>query len=353
MKLPFTDQVCKEVNSPIFVVGIPRSGTTLTAKLLGTHSRIFMPGETHFFDDVYSRKKQIGNPIYQKNIEQIIERLSTIYSRYNELDDQRRIDSLFSNDEVINKLKFSCRTYRDILSFFMETQMRYEGKVRWGNNVPRDLFNVHTILSFYPDAKILICVRDVRDCLVSYREKWKVTSAGHTKRLRRLYHPVVTTSLWKSSMKFISSLRKSHLGRSLMIVRYEELVSNPSDMVLRICRFINEKFEPNMLNIEFNNSSCQTKKNSIFVTSIGRWRKNLCNEETVIAQWLTAKELIDYGYTLEQVKLSLARMTWLIASTPFAVFRTLHSNAGRQGSTMSYLTRRITPLIRGSNPDSS
>jgi len=56
------NRVAKNNTNPIFVVGTPRSGTILTAKILGRHSHIFMPGETHFFDDIYSRRIELGNP---------------------------------------------------------------------------------------------------------------------------------------------------------------------------------------------------------------------------------------------------------------------------------------------------
>jgi hypothetical protein len=71
----------------------------------------------------------------------------------------------------MDELKTSGRTYRDILTTFMNIQMRSEEKVRWGNNVPKDIFNLDQIFSFYPDAKILICIRDVRDYLLSYKPR--------------------------------------------------------------------------------------------------------------------------------------------------------------------------------------
>ena len=59
----------------------------------------------------------------------------------------------------------------------MNIQMRSQGKSRWGNNVPKDIFNIDKILSFYPDAKILVCIRDPRDFLVSYKHFWQAGSS--------------------------------------------------------------------------------------------------------------------------------------------------------------------------------
>ena len=80
--------------SPIFIVGTPRSGTTLTSKILGRHTHIFMPGETHFFEDIYSRKTTDGTNFNKEDRNNIIERLLTLYSRFNEPGDQKRVDFL-------------------------------------------------------------------------------------------------------------------------------------------------------------------------------------------------------------------------------------------------------------------
>jgi Sulfotransferase family len=80
------------MNAPVFVLGTPRSGTTLVAKVLGRHSQIFMPGETDFFDDIYSRKKELGDPQDPEARQKIVARLATLYGRYNHSADQQRIE---------------------------------------------------------------------------------------------------------------------------------------------------------------------------------------------------------------------------------------------------------------------
>lgn len=45
-------------NVTVLVVGTPRSGTTLTAKIRGRHSKIFMLAETCYYDDVFFRAGQ-------------------------------------------------------------------------------------------------------------------------------------------------------------------------------------------------------------------------------------------------------------------------------------------------------
>jgi Sulfotransferase family len=330
---------------PIFVVGPPRSGTTLMAKILGRHSRIFMPGETHFFDDIYSRRRELGELGNLDSIAKIIARLRTLYARYNERPDQERVDRLLGDRQTVEKLR-ACRSYEEILSCFMELQMRVLGKARWGNNVPKDIFHVKEIISFYPDAKIVICVRDVRDFLLSYQKKWTTTSEENTDRLRRLYHPILTSLLWTASAKQILHLRKLVPPENCLIVHYEKLVANPETVIRDICRFIGEAFEENMLNVEEQNSSFAVQQNGIYSSSVGRWRRALTNEEAYTAQKITKKYLGSLGYTTEKLEINPFRLGYIWITLPFALGRAVHANKMIREPLVPYIARRFSALLR-------
>jgi len=334
------------VRSPIFIVGTPRSGTTLMAGILGRHPNIFMPGETHFFDDIYARRNEIGDPRDPEVMGRIVGRLLTLYKRYYELPDQERVAQLLSDPSVFAGMKTACKDYRDVLSYFMEVQMRHEGKIRWGNNTPRDLFNVPEILALYPEAKFVVCTRDVRDFLLSYKEKWKITGAEHVWRLKQLYHPVVTSLLWKSSVRMLSGIEAIVPVGSLIVVGYEELVTNPEATVRKICRVVGEEFVPSMLDVDTHNSSYNTDGQGIFVSSVHRWRTALSAEEIVVAQWLTHSDLMAFGYPLDKAQPNFLRLAWILISAPYALIRALSANKGTRGPLIPYVGRRLLSLFR-------
>ena len=133
------------MKAPIFILGTPRSGTTLTAQILNRHSRVFIAGETHFFDDIYSLRTNKEDVCSDSSMEKIVDSLTSIYSRHNEIPDQDRLDKVLSeNPGAFDTLRSSCKNYGDVLKYFMEIQMKHEGKSRWGNSLPRDIFNVDT-----------------------------------------------------------------------------------------------------------------------------------------------------------------------------------------------------------------
>lgn len=336
-------------DDPIFVIGAPRCGTTLTAKILGRHSRIFMPGESHFFEDIYARRQVLGSLDSVTTKTEILDRLSTLYGRYNQNNDQARIDELFADAKIRQRLEASFMDYRSILNTFMAVQMQSTNKARWGNNTPKDLYHVSEIQSFYPNAKFIVCVRDARDFLLSYKGRWKVTTAGHRHRLRELYHPVITSLLWKSSMRQVFTLSSKIPADNMMISRYEELVNDPEDGVRRMCAFIGESFESDMMNVRTHNSSAQGRSAGIFTTSVGRWRRKLSSEEAFIVQWLTKGELTRLGYQPETLSVNPVKLAAILASSPYAFYKALAANKDKRGPLVPYLAKRAAALLQRNN----
>lgn len=335
-------------DSPIFIVGTPRSGTSLVAKILGKHSSLFVPGETHFFSTIYSRRNELGELNNLEASDKVVKRLLSLYGRSNEPADQVRISKLTANNPEFTKNLSGCKSYRELFSMFMQEQAAYEGKKRWGNKVPKDIFHIDEILSFYPDAKIIICVRDMRAFLLSYQGKWKITAEDRTERMKKLYHPVVTSLLWKSSMRLIPKIRTAVKDENFIIVPYEELVEKPHDVVSKICRTIGEKYESTMLDVTSNNSSHGVASGGIFKASVSKWKTDLSAEEIWVSQKIASKELKDLGYDLKPVNPNFPKLTKIIVGTPAALLRALSANKEHRGSLVPYVIKRILLLISSS-----
>lgn len=331
---------------PVFIVGAPRSGTTLTAKIIGGHPEIYIPGENYFFDDIYSRKRDLGELPSQDVLRKIYARLMSMYGRYNMLPDQERINSLA--DGPLSLQVFSdCKSYDQVLSLFMEIQTQLVHKSRWGNHTPRDLYNVDDILSFYPEAKIVVCMRDPRDFMLSYKDKWKIRKGQEALRLKSLYHPVITAMHWKSSMKQVLGLRDKVPARNLFILKYESLVAKPEATVRKLCSAIDETFYPEMLEVPDNNSSTvQSGVKGIFSSSAGRWKKQLLPLDAAIMQIIAKNEMKATGYALEELDCPLNLLLYSFFTAPFAVTKGLYMNRQKRGPLLPYLLRRLKPFFR-------
>jgi len=330
-------------SSPIFIVGAPRSGTTLTARILNGNSKIFMPGETHYYDDIYSRfhtKKELSFT----DRADIADRLFTLYGRFNEPADQARVNDLFTKESIESKLTDSFVDLRSLFVWFMEIQMRHENKCRWGNNVPRDLFNLHIIFDMFPDAKVIACIRDPRAFLVSYMKKSSATSVDQAKRIGALYHPVLTSLLWKANCAEIERSLSVYGLEKVYLQKYECLVSEPEKTVRELCDFIGAEFESDMLNVHHSNSSHGRPNKGIYVSSVDKWKTCDAGEDLYICQQLLEERMQAMGYSKEALKINFVRLAYSYLTFPFAALRAIIANRSHQGPLIPYLMKRIASL---------
>lgn len=331
------------MTSPVFVVGTPRSGTTLTARMLGSHPNIFTAGEFHFISDVYDRRSALGNPRDPAVREEILNWLTGIYARHNEPKDQYELDQLLKQDNV-RKRFLDLGSYQEMYSFVMDTRAARANKARWGNHVPKDIYNTNEIFSFFPDAKLIACVRDPRDFLASYKNRHRSSAPEFRERLTRLYHPILTTLLWKSTVRLIRRLQHQIPSNRLLLLRYEDLISMPESHARRICEYLGEPFDSAMLNISDNNSSKSGQQpEGIFTSSLHRWREDLDADEVCLTQWIASSEMVQLGYKPEQVDASWKGIAGLALTSPFAALRAVRETRQDRGGLIPYLRKRIRP----------
>ena len=328
---------------PFFVVGAARSGTTLLAGILGRHPRLFVAGEAHFFEDVYSRRARFGDPVDRAVARRIAARLATLYGRFNEPVDQRRIERLLEKPANLDRL-LEASDYAAALDAFMRLQADALGRARWGNHVPKDVFFLGEIHDSFPGARVLICVRDPRDFLCSYRRQWQTATPESAERKRRLYHPILASLLWRASMKCAAAALAARPA-SFRVVRYESLVTNPEAEVREVCAFLDEPFDAEMLEVRGHNSSFDVDTDGIFDASVGRWRTELGREEVYLAQRVVGRELERAGYTRQAVRPHLPRLAALVCSLPYAAVRAAVASRHRRAPLLAYLTRRLGALL--------
>ena len=331
-------------SSHVFVVGTPRSGTTLTAQILGRHSSLFMPGENHFFEDIFvkwSPRWQNANAEERKHV---VEQLVTIYGRYNQVDDQPRIDALLARDSGLKNRLASSATLGEMLDRFMRAQMPGTIKHAWGNNTPKDIFHFESIAACFPDCRFVICVRDPRDFLLSYKNRWRVTTERHKERLAALYHPLLTSMLWRATMRQGSRLRTRFPGR-FAVVRYEQLVTIPERVVRDLCATLEIDFEPSMLEVETHNSSAQIAAKGIFSSSVGRWRDQLSAEELWLLERVAGKDMQAWDYERTNPRPKLLPLTKLVLAFPARTLEAFRANSANRGPTLPYIAKRVRALF--------
>jgi tetratricopeptide (TPR) repeat protein len=202
---------------PIFIIGMPRSGTTVLDRLLGNHSRVESVGE---LDDFAFQLRWAADHCVTLD-DTVIERLPRI--DYAELG-QRYLD---------------------------QTQWRAEGKAFYTDKLPRNWMIAGLIGKALPGARILNLVRDPMDvCFSNFRALF-ADAFAHIYNLEALAsHYLVyrkTMAHWHAAMP----------GR-ILDVHYADLVENPEATLRQVLAFCGLAWEAGSADLTRNRSAVST-----------------------------------------------------------------------------------------------
>jgi hypothetical protein len=217
---------------PIFIVGAPRSGTTLLASMLASHSRIGCGPETQFFNKISPLQFQeaLHDPVWPQKAIELITSLTLT---------QQKVYELFalSREEIADFLSKQEPSIRALLESLTATYAFKLGKPRWAEKTPNHLLHLDLIRQEFPRSPIIRIVRDPRDSAISMQKlPWASQSV-----LANGYF----WDEWFQKSKLFFESDDNHLT-----VRYEDLISQPYLELQNICSFINEEFESGMLSPE-------------------------------------------------------------------------------------------------------
>lgn len=331
------------VDAPIFVVGAPRSGTTLTASILGRHAAILSLGETHFYEDIWSRRRSLGDLSQPAMVEQAVDRAMTLFGRFNFPAAQSVVAATLTPPALVARTLASGSGYAALYQAFMGSLTEAAGCQRWCDDTPKHLFYLPAIFEHFPRAQVIACVRDPRDFLCSYQNYWRRST--ESERVRALYHPILTSLVWRASANAILKYRAQFDASRLHVLFYESLVTDPETTVRNLCHFLEISWSPALLAVDSQNSSFAGAGIGIYTTSVGRWRTCLAPAELWWGQRLAGSGLTAFGYRPEAVRAPAHALAAVALSTPLALGRALAVNRHKRGPLGPYLARRLATLV--------
>lgn len=275
-------------NDPIFIVGTPRSGTTLLASMLASHSRIACGTETHFFSYLakYSEDIFLSDNRWPEMAVRFISSLTI---------EGYKVCELFGI--TIGELEIFLKNRKPSVSAMLESLTQpYSnrlGKVRWIEKTPRHLLHLSAIRQWYQHARIIRIIRDPRDTVLSMQ---KVPWASHSV-IANVYRWV------DDDHKSFNFFKKD---QNSIIIRYEDLILNTKLQLERICEFVGEKFEPGMENPQevahglIGKEEWWKKQVTRPVDSsrVGVWKRELSDKYARAASCIAYDELKKYGYEI-------------------------------------------------------
>ena len=154
--------------SPTFIVGIPRSGTTLLSTLLASHSRISCGAETHFFPYLEANYQQLSSVLQDRHWPHRATDFVTNLTVEN-----YRVHNLFGVDvqAVYDFLVKRRPSLQALLESLTVQQMLANQKQLWVEKTPNHILHLAMMRRLYPAAKVVRIVRDPRDSALSMADR--------------------------------------------------------------------------------------------------------------------------------------------------------------------------------------
>jgi hypothetical protein len=298
---------------PIFIVGCPRSGTTLMQLMLHAHPAIAIPPENRFLLELYDQReefgdlREVGN---RRKVARFIVRRRRSKLRDFGLDPDRTFRRIVRQGETIGSA--AGVVFRDYAARF--------GKRRWGDKRPAYIQRLDVVLRMFPDAQVVHIVRDGRDCVSSLkRMPW--------------WEGGVVVAIWTWRAAVIKGRRAAaRLGEDAYIeVRYEDLVTAPTDELRRLCAFLGEDFDEAMLEPQQVTDVAVPERKvwhartseTVDDSATQRWRRDLEPWELDIFEFVAARQMRLHGYELSRGRRPVPPPVPLLKFVKLNVLRTL------------------------------
>lgn len=239
---------------PVFIIGMPRSGTSLVEQILSSHSKVFGAGELNDINNIiYSLRNHLGTTVqYPDHLALLTEeKLDTISKIY--LD---RLAELSSEAEKLT------------------------------DKLPGNYKNLGLIELMFPNAHIIHCVRDPLDtCLSCYFQDFH----GHHPYVYNLKH------LGQEYNEYLRLMEhwKGVLSIPVLDVKYEDLVNNQETISRKMIAFCDLEWEDSCLSFHKNErltitASYEQVRKPMYKKSVQRWK----NYEPYIGELI--KEIQNY-----------------------------------------------------------
>jgi hypothetical protein len=229
-------------NTPIFIIGMPRSGTTLLENVLASHSNVFAAGETN-------------NIFRNLNGKRIVENTHLMHTKYFDEIDQ------WDNDKFIS-----------VANLYIKDLRKYSNKEpRVVDKMPHNFLYLGILKKLFPKAKIIHIKRNpIACCLSIYKQNFR---AFHNYGTNLEY----LAEYYKKYQDLMLFWNKHISQDNYIEINYEEIVINQKTETRKILEFCELSFEEPCLNFQekkrvVNTASKEQVRNKIYKSSLKPWQ---------------------------------------------------------------------------------
>jgi len=226
-------------NRPIFIVGMPRSGTSLVEKIIASHSDVYGAGELEY--------------MFALGTSRFLEESNNF--QYQSLDSYAQ-----STFEMVGK------TYLEQIALLNNQASRVTDKM------PFNMMMIGFIRIALPNAKIIHCVRDAKDtCLSIFKQNF--TTGNY-----RFAYNLKTVAQFHNQYRMLMRHWHETMPDTIYDVSYELLTQNPEQEIRKLLSACDLEFQESCANFEKTEAVVKTAsafqvRLPMYTSSVGLWEK--------------------------------------------------------------------------------
>jgi hypothetical protein len=284
-----------------FIVGRPRSGTTLLQVLFDAHPNVQMPWECQLILNLYPKYKKVDFWTEDK-----------LTDFYDDLFRQWQFDTWTIDKDKLKSDLLACKgantysaickvVYSNYISLFEKKEIKVFGDKNHGYTIYTD-----RLKKLFPDARFIHITRDYRDNFYSIKNV-------------DFELPVVSLVVykWKYFIKKINQAKQKDPD-AFFTIRYEDLVTDPSLYFRQICEFVGIGFTTDVFDFYKIKEEAEKKyprdilkkhHSSLFhpisTINIGKWEKKLNQRTVKLADYVAGDYAELAGYQRKYKRVSL------------------------------------------------
>ncbi len=229
-------------NPYVFIVGCPRSGTTLLQRMADAHPLLGVTNESRWFDKRWivewldegrglTREGFVTPELGSRMVE---------HPRFSRLKMSREeVFMLLGNGQPVS--------FADFVTRLFDLYGQRIGKALVGNKTPIYVRRLHTLHKLWPGARFVHLIRDGRDVCLSV-VPWAKGPIFKDKFNTSRDYPISTVALWWELSVRLGRQAGKFLGPELYYeIRYESLIRNPEEECAALCAFLGLPYDGAML----------------------------------------------------------------------------------------------------------
>jgi hypothetical protein len=301
------------MDAPFFVVGNDRSGTTILRLVLDRSREAAVPPESMFLLDFASVRRRGG----LEDPERAARFVAEVWSH-----PKVRLWNLSAGPPSVPAGLSHAEAYRFAVESPFRAYAAAAAKQRFGDKTPAYLHAVDELLAVWPDARVVVLVRDGRDVALSIR----AVPFGPN-------NAYAAARWWARGIRAGIEAERRH-PEQVLTLRYEDLVADPDTQVRRVCEHVGLGYNGEMLAIERSGPGRIVAGQAAWFAGVsagitdaasGLWRAEMPEPDRRVVVAVAGAELRELGYEVDDGGAAVGPLRALAYTTHDVAFRTANA----------------------------